>query len=160
MTIAANKVAAIHYTLTNNDGEVLDSSTGQEPLVYLHGFQNLVPGLELALTGKAVGDKLSVTVKPEDGYGEVDPDMVQELPRDMFAGVDDIEVGMEFHAQTDNGLQIVEVIEIDGDTVTIDGNHPLAGVTLNFEVEVMEIREATAEELQHGHVHSPGGCGH
>ncbi len=160
MTISANKVAAIHYTLTNDEGEVLDSSAGQEPLIYLHGHQNLVEGLERALTGKTVGDKLSVSVVPAEGYGEMDQDLIQEVPRSMFAGVDDIEVGMEFHAQTDHGLQVVEVIEIEGETVTIDGNHPLAGVTLNFEVEVMEIRDATEEELQHGHVHSPGGCGH
>jgi FKBP-type peptidyl-prolyl cis-trans isomerase SlyD len=160
MSITENKVALIHYTLKNDDGATLDSSEGQEPLAYLHGHQNLVPGLEKELEGKAVGDKLSVTVPAEEGYGEKDPQLIQELSRDMFGGVDDIEVGMEFHAQTQNGNQVVEVIDVAEDTITIDGNHPLAGMNLNFEVEVTEIRDATEEELQHGHVHAEGGCGH
>lgn len=160
MSIADNKVASIHYTLKNADGETLDSSEGQEPLTYLHGFQNLVPGLEKELTGKQVGDKLSVVVSPEDGYGEKDTSMIQELPRDSFGGIDTIEVGMEFHAQTQNGMQVVEVIDVDGDKIVIDGNHPLAGMPLHFDVEVTEIRDATEEELTHGHVHGAEGCGH
>jgi FKBP-type peptidyl-prolyl cis-trans isomerase SlyD len=160
MNITLNKVASIHYTLTDEDGEILDSSAGQEPLVYLQGHQNLVPGLEAALEGKTTGDKLSVVVVAAEGYGEFDPSMVQELPRSAFEGIDEIEVGMEFHAETDHGLQIVEVIEVEGDTVTINGNHPLAGTDLHFEVEVIAVRDATEEELQHGHVHSAGGCGH
>ncbi len=160
MTITAKKVASIHYTLKNEQGEVLDSSEGQEPLTYLQGFQNLVPGLENALEGKAVGDKLSVVVSPEEGYGEKDPQLIQDLPRDMFGGIDTIEVGMAFHAETEAGQQVVEVIDIDGDTITIDGNHPLAGVELHFDVEVVDIRDASEEELTHGHVHGAGGCGH
>ncbi len=160
MSITENKVALIHYTLKNDDGATLDSSEGQEPLAYLHGHQNLVPGLEKELEGKAVGDKLSVKIPAEEGYGEKDPQLIQELPRDMFGGVDNIEVGMEFHAQTQNGNQVVEVIDVAEDTITIDGNHPLAGMNLNFDVEITEIREATEEELQHGHVHAEGGCGH
>lgn len=160
MSITANKVALIHYTLKNDDGNTLDSSDGQEPLAYLHGHQNLVPGLEKELEGKTVGDKLSVTVPCEEGYGETDPELIQALPRDMFGGVDNIEVGMEFHAQTQNGMQVVEVIDVEEDTITINGNHPLAGMNLNFDVEVVEIRDATEEELQHGHVHGDGGCGH
>jgi FKBP-type peptidyl-prolyl cis-trans isomerase SlyD len=160
MTITANKVALIHYTLKNPDGEVLDSSEGQEPLAYLHGFMNLVPGLEKALEGKQVGDKFNIVISAEEGYGEFDAELVQELPKSMFGGVDDIEVGMEFHAETPNGMQVVEVIDVDEDTVTIDGNHPLAGIDLHFDVEITAIREATAEELQHGHVHAAGGCGH
>ncbi len=160
MSITENKVALIHYTLKNDDGATLDSSEGQEPLAYLHGHQNLVPGLEKELEGKTVGDKLNVTVAPEEGYGEKDTQLIQELPRDMFGGVDNIEVGMEFHAQTQNGNQVVEVIDVAEDTITIDGNHPLAGMNLNFEVEVTEIRDATEEELQHGHVHGAAGCGH
>ncbi len=160
MTISAKKVATIHYTLKNEQGEVLDSSEGQEPLAYLQGYQNLVPGLEKELEGKAVGDKLSVVVPPEEGYGETDPQLFQELPKDMFGGIDKIEVGMEFHAETADGPQIVEVVEVEEDTVTINGNHPLAGMDLHFDVEVIEIRDATEEELQHGHVHSAGGCGH
>lgn len=160
MTITANKVATIHYTLKNEQGEILDSSADQEPLVYLQGFQNLVPGLEAALEGKSAGDKVSVVVAPEDGYGDINPDLIQELPRDMFGGIDEIEVGMAFHAETPDGHQVVEVIDVEDDTITIDGNHPLAGVELHFDVEVLEVRDATAEELQHGHVHGMGGCGH
>ncbi|MBU3069602.1 peptidylprolyl isomerase [Aestuariicella sp. G3-2] len=160
MTITAKKVASIHYTLKNDQGEVLDSSEGQEPLAYLQGFQNLVPGLENALEGKTAGDKISVVVSPEEGYGDKNPELIQELPRDMFGGIDNIEVGMAFHAETAAGQQVVEVIDIEGDTITIDGNHPLAGVDLHFDVEVLEVRDATEEELLHGHVHGDGGCGH
>ncbi len=160
MTITAKKVASIHYTLKNEQGEVLDSSEGQEPLAYLQGYQNLVPGLEKELEGKQVGDKLSTVVPPEEGYGDKDPQLIQELPKDMFGGIDNIEVGMEFHAETDDGPQVVEVIDIEGDTVTIDGNHPLAGMDLHFDVEVIEVRDATEEELEHGHVHAAGDCGH
>jgi len=158
--ITANKVASIHYTLKNDEGQILDSSEGQEPLAYLHGAQNLVPGLEKQLEGKTVGDKFSAVVEPEEAYGETDPSLIQELPRTMFGGVDTIEVGMEFHAETQNGRQVVEVIEVEEDTVTINGNHPLAGARLNFDIEVTDIRDATEEELSHGHVHAPGGCDH
>ncbi len=160
MTISKDKVVTIHYTLKNVEGEVLDSSIGEEPLAYLQGHKNLVPGLEQELEGKQAGDKVQTVVSPEQGYGELDPSLIQELPRTMFTGIDEIEVGMAFHAETANGMQVVEVIEVEGDTVTIDGNHPLAGQELHFDVEVLEIRDATDEELQHGHVHSPGGCGH
>jgi len=160
MSIAEKKVASIHYTLKNADGATLDSSAGQEPLTYLHGFQNLVPGLESELTGKNVGDKLSVIVTPENGYGEKDTNLIQTLEREMFGGIETIEIGMEFHAETQNGMQVVEVIDVEGDTITIDGNHPLAGVDLHFDVEVTDIRDATEEELSHGHVHGAGGCGH
>lgn len=160
MNIADQCVASIHYTLTDSEGKVLDSSQGQDPLTYLHGAQNIVPGLEKELAGKTVGEKLKVTVSPKEGYGEKDPQLVQELPRSMFNGVDTIEVGMEFHAQTEHGLQVIEVVGIDGDNVTVDGNHPFAGVELHFEVEVTDVRDATDEELQHGHVHGAGGCGH
>ncbi|MCV6623433.1 MAG: peptidylprolyl isomerase [Cellvibrionaceae bacterium] len=160
MEIKNELVGIIHYTLKNDDGATIDSSEGEAPLEYLHGFQNIVPGLEAELNGKKVGDSFKVSVEPEQGYGELDPNLVQELPKEMFQGVDQVEVGMAFHAETQNGMQTVEVIEVDEDTVTIDGNHPLAGQTLNFEIEVVGIREATPEELQHGHVHSAEGCGH
>ncbi|GAA5316419.1 MAG: peptidylprolyl isomerase [Candidatus Pelagadaptatus aseana] len=159
-TITAKKVANIHYTLKNDAGEVLDSSEGQEPLAYLHGAMNLVPGLEKELEGKSAGDKISCVVEPEEGYGEKDPELIQELPRNMFGGVDTIEVGMAFHAETQNGMQVVEVIDVEEDAVTIDGNHVLAGERLHFDVEIIDIRDATEEELSHGHVHAPGGCGH
>ncbi|MFT6221792.1 MAG: FKBP-type peptidyl-prolyl cis-trans isomerase SlyD [Candidatus Endobugula sp.] len=160
MQISKDLVASIHYTLKNADGDVLDTSEGQEPLHYVHGAQNIVPGLEKELDGKTTGDKLSVTVEPIDGYGEYNPGLIQELPKDMFAGVENIEVGMEFQTQTPEGdMQIIEVKSIDGDKITVDGNHPMAGQTLHFDVEVTDVREATADELEHGHVHSEG-CDH
>lgn len=159
MQITNDVVASIHYTLKNADGEVLDSSENQEPMHYLHGAHNIVAGLEKALDGKSTGDNLSVTVEPAEGYGEYNPELIQALPKDMFTGVDTIEVGMEFHAQTpDGGMQIIEVKSIDGDTVTVDGNHPMAGQTLHFDVEVTDVRKATADELEHGHVHSASDC--
>jgi FKBP-type peptidyl-prolyl cis-trans isomerase SlyD len=159
MQISNDLVGSIHYTLKNAEGEVLDSSEGQEPLEYVHGKGNIVVGLEKALEGKSVGDKLSVEVSPEEGYGEYDDTLIQELPKDMFAGVEDIEVGMEFHAQTQDGMQVIEVIGVDGETITVNGNHPMAGKSLHFEVEVTHIREATEDELSHGHVHGPS-CNH
>ncbi|WP_242610224.1 peptidylprolyl isomerase [Fluviicoccus keumensis] len=160
MQIAQNSVVAIAYTLTDEKGTVLDTSAGGEPLVYLHGARDIIPGLENALTGKSIGDKLNVTVAPADGYGEYDAQMVQTVPRQMFAGVDNIEVGMHFQAQTDHGIQVVTVAAVEPNEITIDGNHPLAGVQLTFDVEVMSIRAATEEELAHGHVHGPDGHHH
>lgn len=156
MSITKNSVASFHYTLKDDDGNTIDSSQGQEPLPYLHGAGNIVPGLERELEGKIIGDKLSVTVKPADGYGEFDNALVQELPKDMFGGVDDIQAGMDFHAQTEHGQQVVTVINVEDDTVTIDGNHPLAGKNLHFDIEITDIREASAEELENGHVHGVG----
>lgn len=160
MNISNNCVASIHYTLTNGDGKVIDSSEGQEPLAYLHGAGNIIPGLEKALVGKSVGDKLNVSIPAAEAYGLRDDSMVQELPSNMFSGIEQIEVGMEFHAETEQGLQVVTVTKVEGDTVTIDGNHPLAGVDLTFDVEVTEIRAATDEELTHGHAHGAGGHHH
>lgn len=160
MQIANNKVVSIHYKLTNDAGDILDSSEGQEPLAYLHGLGNIIPGLENALSGRALGDKFSVTVAPADGYGERDNEMVQSVPRSAFQGVDQILPGMQFQAQSPEGMQLVTVIDVDGDEVILDGNHPMAGITLTFDVEVTEIRDATAEELEHGHVHGPGGHHH
>ena len=160
MQISKDLVASIHYTLKNADGEVLDTSEGQEPLHYVHGAQNIVPGLEKELEGKTSGDKLAVVVEPIDGYGEYNAELIQELPKDMFAGVDTIEVGMEFQSQTPEGdMQIIEVKSIDGDKITVDGNHPMAGQTLHFDVEITDVREATKDELEHGHVHGEG-CNH
>ena len=160
MQIANNKVVSIHYKLTNDDGDILDSSEGQEPLAYLHGLGNIIPGLENALSGRALGDKFSVTVAPADGYGERDNEMVQSVPKSAFQGVDQILPGMQFQAQSPEGMQLVTVIDVDGDEVILDGNHPMAGITLTFDVEVTEIRDATTEELEHGHVHGPGGHHH
>ncbi|RYY76320.1 MAG: peptidylprolyl isomerase [Gammaproteobacteria bacterium] len=160
MNISPNSVASIHYTLTDGDGKVIDSSEGQEPLAYLHGAGNIIPGLEKALLGKTVGDKFTVSIPASEAYGVRDDSMVQQLPSNMFSGIDNIEVGMEFHAETEHGLQVVTVTNVEGDNVTIDGNHPLAGVDLTFDVEVADIRAASAEELEHGHAHGAGGHHH
>jgi FKBP-type peptidyl-prolyl cis-trans isomerase SlyD len=158
-TIAKDQVVSFHYTLTDEQGTVIDKSEDQ-PLVYLHGASNIIPGLENALVGKVVGDKLTVTVQPADGYGEYQPEMVQDVPRNLFQGVDNIEVGMQFQAQADDGMQVVTVKDVTDEVVIVDGNHPLAGQTLNFDVEIVEIRDASAEELQHGHAHGAGGHHH
>jgi len=160
MEIANQRVAYIHYTLTNDAGEVLDSSREAEPLAYLHGAGNIVPGLESALSGKQVGDRLNVKVAPAEGYGERDEALVQEVPRRAFQGISEIKPGMAFTAQSNRGAMRVVVTRVVGDMVTVDGNHPLAGETLNFDVEVTEVRPATEEELSHGHVHGPGGHHH
>ena len=160
MQIAENSVVTIHYTLTNSEGEVLDSSQGQEPLAYLAGASNIIPGLENALTGKQVGDKLDVTVEPEEAYGPLREELVQKVDHENFQGIDDIQVGMQFMAQAPWGEQPVTVIAVEEDGITLDGNHPLAGQTLTFAVEVMAVRSATDEELQHGHAHGEGGHHH
>ncbi len=153
MKIQDNCVVAIHYTLTNDDGEVIDTSEGRDPLRYLQGHGNIIPGLEQALLGLVVGDSLSVVVEPEDGYGTKQDSLIQAVPREAFEGVDVIEVGMQFQAQTAQGPIPVTVIAVDGESVTLDGNHELAGVRLNFAVKIEDVREASPEELDHGHVH-------
>lgn len=160
MVIAQDKVVLIHYTLTNEAGETLDSSSGGAPLAYLHGQGNIISGLEKALDGKQAGDKLNVRVEPADGYGVRDDGLVQQVPRRQFGGAN-LKPGMQFHAQSAQGhARVVTVTRIVGDMVTVDGNHPLAGEVLNFDVEVAEVRDATHEELEHGHVHGPGGHHH
>lgn len=159
MKIEQDKVAQIEYTLTNSAGEVMDKSNGQ-PLAYLHGHHNLIPGLEAELLGKAVGDKFTATIAAADAYGEKHEGMIQQVPSELFQGVDKIEVGMRFEAQSDQGVQSVEIVAIDGDQVTVDANHPLAGQDLTFEVEVVGIRDASADELEHGHAHGAGGHHH
>lgn len=154
MKIEQHAVVSIHYTLTNNENEVLDSSEGQDPLTYLHGVGGLIPGLENELLGKEATDKLDVTVSPAEGYGELNQDLVQTMSKDVFQGVEEIVPGMQFRTQGPDGEgRIISVVEVNGDEVTVDGNHPLAGVTLNFKVEIVSVREATEEEIQHGHVH-------
>lgn len=160
MNITNDCVASFHYTLTDSSGKTLDSSEGHEPLSYLHGAGNIIPGLESALLGKIAGDKLNVAVPAAQAYGLRDAGLIQELPSSMFSGIDKIEVGMEFHAETEHGMQVVTVTKVEGDTVTIDGNHPLAGVDLNFAVEITEVRSATEDELHHGHAHGAGGHHH
>jgi len=159
MQVADNMAVSIHYTLTNDDGEVLDSSIGDEALVYLHGGGNIISGLEKTLYGKLAGDKFNVRIAPEEAYGELMEEMIQVISRDMFEGIDNIEVGMQFHADVSSGPGVVTVVSIDDDEITIDGNHPLAGLALTFDVEVIDVRSTTEEEAAHGHIHGAG-CHH
>ncbi len=153
MQIANDKVVTINYTLRNDEKEILDS-TQEGDFAYLHGADNIIAGLEKALDGKTIDDELSVSIAPTDGYGERNPDMSQVVPKEMFGAEGDIKVGQQFHAASPEGQEIVvTVTAIDDDNITVDGNHPLAGVTLHFEVKVIDIRDASAEELEHGHVH-------
>ncbi len=160
MQIARNSVATIHYTLRNDKGDVIDSSDGREPLAYLHGHGNIVPGLERALEGKRAGDKLQVKVAAEDGYGTRDERLVQDVPREAFPTDVELQPGMQFHAQSSAGVHTVTVRDVGADSVKIDGNHPLAGEALSFDVTIDGVREATREELAHGHVHGEGGHHH
>lgn len=159
MIIAANKVVKMHYSVMDNDKNSIDNSFDGEPLIFIFGTGYLIQGLEDALQGKEAGDTLSVTVPPEQGYGERHDELMQAVPKSMFEGME-IEVGMQFRASTDDGDQSVMIIDIQEDEVIVDGNNPLAGTTLNFDVEILEVRDATPEELEHGHVHGAGGCGH
>jgi FKBP-type peptidyl-prolyl cis-trans isomerase SlyD len=160
MKIEPNSVVTLHYTLKDNDGNVIDQSDDGS-FLYLHGAMNIVPGLESALAVKSAGDEFSVAVSPEEGYGKKDPGRIQEVPKEMFQDAGEIEVGLQFHAQSPDGAAVVvTVIEIKDDVVVIDGNHALAGVDLNFAVTVIEVREASEEEVSHGHVHGPHGHHH
>lgn len=160
MQITKDAVVLIHYTLRNDAGETLDSSAGREPLAYLHGNGNLIAGLERELDGKTAGEQLSVKIAPADGYGEYDKSLVQRIPRRTLKGIGNLRVGMQLQAQSAQGPQAMTVTHIAGDMVTIDGNHPLAGQNLHFDVEITAVRVATDEELAHGHVHGPGGHEH
>jgi FKBP-type peptidyl-prolyl cis-trans isomerase SlyD len=156
MPIADNDVVTFHYTLKDEADKVIDSSAGGEPLAYVHGHGNIVPGLERELSGKSVGDRLQVRVPAAEGYGEYDRALVQKVPRRALKGIDDLRVGLRLQA----GHQAVTVTHIAGDMVTLDGNHPLAGQNLNFDVEITAVRAATEEELAHRHVHGDGGHHH
>lgn len=158
--ITDQKVVSLNYTVKDTEGQVIDSSEGAAPLVYLHGQGNIIPGLEAALVGKAPGEEFGVTVEPADAYGEYNEEILQVVPRKAFEGVENIETGMVFTAQAQNGPVQLTVAKVDGDDITVDPNHPLAGKTLHFSGSVIEVREATAEELAHGHVHGEGGHQH
>ncbi|HVN46292.1 MAG TPA: peptidylprolyl isomerase [Steroidobacteraceae bacterium] len=160
MSISPDQVVSIHYILRDDAGAVLDRSADGEPLAYLHGRGQLIPGLERELTGRSAGERLQVKVAPADAYGEYDRELVQRVPRRALKGVGDVHVGMRLQAQSREGPRAVTVTAVSGDMVTLDGNHPLAGKSLHFEVEVAGVRPATAEELAHGHVHGPGGHHH
>lgn len=155
MQIADSTVVTIDYTLTDEEGTELDSSRGGDPLTYLHGAGNIIPGLERALSGRSAGEDVSVTIAPEDAYGLRDEDLVQALPRGNFPP-GPIDIGTRFRADSPDGSRVVTVVALDADTVTIDANHPLAGCTLHFAVSIRDVRAATPEERRHGHVHGPG----
>lgn len=162
MQIAENSVVTMTYTLTNEQGDVLDQADTSHPFVYLHGASNIIGGLEKALTGKQANDSMKVTIAPEDAYGVRDERMTQQIPREMFGEIpaDKLVPGAQFQAQTNGGIEIITIAAVDGDTITIDANHPLAGVALTFDLTVLDVRAATEEEVAHGHVHAHGGCGH
>lgn len=154
MVVENDTVVTIAYTLKDADGSVLDASGDGEGLSYLHGHQNIVPGLESALAGKAVGDEVNAEVAPEQGYGERREDLVFAVPRDRMPADAELEPGMQFRAQGEEGQEmVVTLVEVGENEVQMDGNHPLAGQTLFFDVAVQDIRAATAEEISHGHVH-------
>ena len=160
MDIGKDKVVTIDYTLTGEQGQVLDTSSGREPLSYLHGAGNIIPGLEEALEGKTPGEQIKVSIPPAHAYGDRNEEMVQVVPRAAVSGAPNIAPGMQFQANTSAGPRIITIRDVQGDNVTIDANHPLAGATLNFDVNVKDVRDATPEELACGHVHGPGGHQH
>lgn len=159
--IKQHSVVTMHYELKDAAGEVLDSSAGQDPLTYLHGAGNIIVGLEEELLGKAIGDEVQAIVSAEKGYGEPVDALIQTVPKEAFGEeIDKVAVGMRFQAETEQGPVPVVVTAMDADTVTVDGNHPLAGKELHFSVKIEEIRDASQEEIDHGHVHGPGGHQH
>jgi FKBP-type peptidyl-prolyl cis-trans isomerase SlyD len=154
MQVQDQKVVSLDYTLKDESGNVLDTTDGRGDFSYLHGAKNIIPGLESALEGKNIGDQLSVVLQPEEAYGKRDDALTKVVSRDMFETDDELKVGMQFRTQLADGNSIViTIVDIDGDNVTIDGNHPLAGVTLDFDVKVVSVRDATDDELEHGHAH-------
>ena len=162
MRVAQNRVVQMHYTLTDEEDKTIDTSEGHEPLAYIQGIGNVIPGLEDALEGKEKGDKLQVTIAPTDGYGERNEEMVQQVSKSGFnaEGDEELVAGMQVQIETNDGPSIAMVTKIEGDDVTLDLNHPLAGVMLNFDIEVVDVRASTEEEIEHGHVHGPGGHHH
>ena len=160
MKIASETVVSFHFTLKDDKGVVVETSTGNEPLVYLHGASGIVPGLEEALEGRTQGDKFNITLPPEKAYGERDERLVQSVPRNQFPKDQDLKNGMQFQVNSQNGPMILTIIGVTNDTVTVDGNPEMSGKTLHFDIEVLEVRKATAEELTHGHAHGPGGHHH
>jgi FKBP-type peptidyl-prolyl cis-trans isomerase SlyD len=160
MKISSNKVIVMHYAVSDSDDTLIDSSYDTTPLAVIHGTGYVIKGLEDALVDHEAGDKFEVEVGCAEAYGDRFDDYVQTVPKEMFENVDDIEVGTQLRATTDEGEQTVIVVDMTDDKITVDGNHPLAGIDLKFEVEILEVRDATEDELKHGHVHGEGGCGH
>ena len=160
MLIADKKVASFHYTLSNEQGEQIESSRERQPMSYLHGARNIIPGLEKALTGKAAGEQFQVTIPPEEAYGERRADQVQRVPAKHFRDARQLKPGRLVSIQTRRGPVQATVVKVGRFNIDVDTNHPLAGQTLTFDVEVVEVRDASAEEIAHGHVHGPGGVSH
>jgi FKBP-type peptidyl-prolyl cis-trans isomerase SlyD len=160
MKISENKVVVLHYAVSDSEGTLIDSSYDHSPLSIIQGTGYLIPGLEEALLHHKAGDKFEVDVPADQAYGQRHDEYVQTVPKELFGGVEDLEVGAQLRAETDEGEQTVIVIDITDEGITVDGNHPLSGIDLSFDVEVLEVRDATEEELTHGHVHGEGGCGH
>ncbi len=160
MQIEKNKVAVIDYSVKTAEGQMIDTSEGTEPLAFLCGFHNIVPGLESALVGKSEGDQVEVVVNPDEAYGQYNQEMVKEVPLSAFQGVEKVEEGMQFQAESPNGPQLITVTKVENEMVTVDGNHPLAGIELHFDVTVKQVRDASEEEIAHGHVHGEGGHHH
>lgn len=160
MNITSNKVVSLNYTLKNSEGMVLDTSEGRDPLLYLHGVGGLIPGLEKELEGMAVNDKKNVVVQPEDAYGKRQAELYHVVPKSGFQGDEEMQVGMQVQLETEQGPAIARIDKIEGEDVTLDLNHPLADMILHFDVEVVDIREASEDEISHGHVHGPGGHQH
>ncbi len=160
MKIAKNNVVVMHYAVSDGEGTLIDSSYEDKPMAIIQGTGYLIPGLDDALIDHKAGDKFEVAVTCEQAYGERHDDYVQDVPKDVLAGVEGLTLGTQLRASTDDGEQTVIVIDVQDDVITVDGNHPLAGLDLNFDVEIIEVRAATTDELKHGHVHGEGGCGH
>ena len=158
-TIAKDTAVRFNYILKDESGNVIDQSQG-EPLAYLHGHNNIIPGLEKELEGKSAGDSLTAVIEPADAYGEYQEQAVQQVPRANFQGVDNIQPGMQFQSEAEGQVMLVTVTDVNEDTVTVDANHPLAGKKLSFDVEIVEVRAATEDELNHGHIHGTGGVQH
>ena len=161
MTIITKDTAVkFNYILKDDDGKILDQSQEGQPLGYLHGHNNIIPGLEQQLEGKSAGETLTAIVEPADGYGDYQEQAVQHVPRDNFQGVEDIQPGMEFQSEAGGQVMLVTVTDVNDKEVTVDANHPLAGKRLTFDVEIQEVRAATEDELNHGHIHGAGGVEH
>ena len=159
MQISKNSVVSISYRITDTEGTVLDHTDDGQTMEFIFGSGEMVPGLEKSISGKMAGDSLEVTVPAEEAFGNYDEKLTQELPKEMFAEMGDIEPGLRFRAETDAGMEIVTVTSINEETVVVDANHPLAGIALVFSANIVDVREATPSELEHGHVHGPEGCG-
>lgn len=154
MNISDNCVVSFHYTLTNNEGQVLDASSDDQPLNYLHGHAGLIPGLERELEGRQAGEEFTATIQPEDAYGLPDPQLVQEVPLEALSQIENLQVGMQLQSQSQDGRVQVLVVEAVGDeTATLNANHALAGQVLHFAVKIEGVRAASEEELAHGHAH-------